>query len=243
MMTEIADEVEQCNPYLCFLCYLLLNVLLRELCVSVVNMNGIEGRWTCAFRHKPQTLDKIELQMTPMIDIVFQLNIFFLFTFKIILPEGDFNIRMPSAAAARATEISESLPMTLVMKAGPNGELAELRLNGRSFGNRPDAFAQLHEQIRGAVNDAGGPGTASDLEVEIDADYDLNYEYVMRAITASHRLYRKRRAARAGRADQIHAAEEERGAGSGERRSRYCSLRPDSDSLLLRHAPSSHARG
>jgi len=34
------------------------------------------------------------------------------------------------------------------------------------------------------VNDAGGPGTASDLEVEIDADYDLNYEYVMRAITA-----------------------------------------------------------
>jgi biopolymer transport protein ExbD len=139
---------------------------------------------TMRFRHGPQTLDKIELQMTPMIDIVFQLNIFFLFTFKIILPEGDFTIRMPSAAAARATEISESLPMTLVMKAGPNGELAELRLAGVSFGNRPDAFAQLHNRIRATVNDAGGPGTASDLEVEIDADYDLNYEYVMRAITA-----------------------------------------------------------
>jgi biopolymer transport protein ExbD len=136
------------------------------------------------FRHGPKTLDKIELQMTPMIDIVFQLNIFFLFTFKIILPEGDFNIRMPSAAAARATEISESLPMTLVMKAGPSGELAELGLAGRSFGNRPDAFAQLHAQIRGMVDDAGGPGTASDLEVEIDADFDLHYEYVMRAITA-----------------------------------------------------------
>jgi biopolymer transport protein ExbD len=135
-------------------------------------------------RHGPKTLDKIELQMTPMIDIVFQLNIFFLFTFKIILPEGDFNIRMPSAAAARATEISESLPMTLVMKAAPDGELAELRLNNRSFGNRPDAFYQLQQQIIGLVKDAGGPGTASDLEVEIDADYDLNYEYVMRAITA-----------------------------------------------------------
>ena len=34
------------------------------------------------------------------------------------------------------------------------------------------------------VDDAGGPGTASELEVEIDADYNLNYDYVMRAITA-----------------------------------------------------------
>src|SRR5688572_2642004 len=95
-------------------------------------------------RHGTKALDKIELQMTPMIDIVFQLNIFFLLTFKIVLPEGDFNIRMPSEAAARAVEMSEALPMTLVMKAAPDGRLAELRLAGRSFGNGPDAFARLH---------------------------------------------------------------------------------------------------
>jgi biopolymer transport protein ExbD len=130
------------------------------------------------------TLDKIELQMTPMIDIVFQLNIFFLFTFKIILPEGDFNIRMPSAAAARAMEMSETLPLTLVMRAGRGGELAEMRLAGRSFGNQRGAFASLHQQIRAMVDDAGGPGTASDLEIELDCDYDLNYEHVVRAITA-----------------------------------------------------------
>jgi biopolymer transport protein ExbD len=135
-------------------------------------------------RHGINTLNKIELQMTPMIDIVFLLNIFFLVTFRIVLPEGDFNIRMPSAAAARSVEPSETLPMTLVMKAGPNGELADLRLSGRSFGRGLDAFARLRRQVRSAVNDAGGPGTASDMEIEIDADYDLNYEYVMNAITA-----------------------------------------------------------
>jgi biopolymer transport protein ExbD len=135
-------------------------------------------------RHSYTSLNKVEQQMTPMIDIVFLLNIFFLFTFKIVLPEGDFNIRMPSAAAARAMEISESLPTPLVMKAGPDGELAEMRLGGRSFGNSKDAFLRLHQQIRAMVDDAGGPGTASDLEIEIDADYDLHYEYVMRAITA-----------------------------------------------------------
>jgi hypothetical protein len=101
-----------------------------------------------------------------------------------VLPEGDFNIRMPSAASARAVEMSEALPMTLVMKAAPDGQLAELRLAGRSFGNGPDAFARLHQQIRRTVDEAGGSDKASDLEVEIDADYNLNYDYVMRAMTA-----------------------------------------------------------
>ncbi|MCI0491554.1 MAG: biopolymer transporter ExbD [Planctomycetes bacterium] len=128
--------------------------------------------------------EKIELQMTPMIDIVFLLNIFFLFTFKIVLPEGDFNIRMPSAAAARAVEPSESLPLTLAMKAGPNGELADLQLAGRSFGNSRDTFARLHQHIRSLVDDSGGPGTANDQEIELDCDYDLHYDYVVRAITA-----------------------------------------------------------
>ena len=42
--------------------------------------------------------EKIELQMTPMIDIVFQLLVFFIMTFKIVSMEGDFNIRMPAAS-------------------------------------------------------------------------------------------------------------------------------------------------
>jgi biopolymer transport protein ExbD len=128
--------------------------------------------------------DKIELQMTPMIDIVFQLNIFFLLTFKIVLPEGDFYIRMPAAAAQRAVEPSETLPVAVVMKAGPDGSLADLQADGRTFGTGPEAFARLRSYIRGLVSDAGGPGTATDQEVEIDFDYDLQYDYVIQAITA-----------------------------------------------------------
>ena len=128
--------------------------------------------------------DKIELQMVPMIDIVFQMLVFFIMTFKIVLPEGDFNIRMPSAAAARTVEPSETLPLTLVMEAGPNGELADLRLSGRSFGNGGDAFARLRNHIRSFVHDAGGPGTAADQEIELDCDYDLHYRYVITAMDA-----------------------------------------------------------
>ena len=50
-------------------------------------------------RHSSSTgKDKIELQMTPMIDIVFQLLVFFIMTFKIVAQEGDFNIKMPVSA-------------------------------------------------------------------------------------------------------------------------------------------------
>src|SRR3990170_3022755 len=119
--------------------------------------------------------DKIELQMTPMIDIVFLLNIFFLFTFKIILPEGDFNVQMPSVAAARAAEPSELPPLRLVIKAAPTGELADVQLAGRSFGNGRDAFARLQQYIRTQVVAEGGTA-AAEQEIEFDCDYDLNYD-------------------------------------------------------------------
>jgi biopolymer transport protein ExbD len=128
--------------------------------------------------------EKIELQMVPMIDIVFQMLVFFIMTFKIVLQEGDFNIRMPSEAASQAVEMSETLPWTLVMRAGPSGELADLQLSGRSFGNGPDAFLQLRSYVRSQLEVDGGAAIASEQEVEIDADYELNYLYVVRAITA-----------------------------------------------------------
>ena len=56
------------------------------------------------FRHAVAGGDeKIELQMVPMIDIVFQMLIFFVMTFKIAVPEGDFNITMPINAPSDAT--------------------------------------------------------------------------------------------------------------------------------------------
>ncbi|MEZ6121857.1 MAG: biopolymer transporter ExbD [Planctomycetaceae bacterium] len=38
---------------------------------------------------------KIAVDMSAMIDVVFQLLIFFMLTLKIVEPEGDFDINMP----------------------------------------------------------------------------------------------------------------------------------------------------
>ena len=126
--------------------------------------------------------DQVVLQMTPMIDIVFQLLVFFVFTFKIVLPEGDFNIRMPSSAASPTSQPSETPLLKVKLRATPNGELAGVQLGDLAF-NGESPFLQLHEAIRGMIHDAGGPGS-TDQEVEIEADYDLKYRYAMNAITA-----------------------------------------------------------
>jgi len=129
--------------------------------------------------------EKIELQMTAMIDVVFQLLIFFMVTFKIILPEGDFNIRMPLAAPENSTpEMDETPTLNLRLKCNDQGVLTSLMLGDLSFGAEADSFARLHMHIRSLVKDEGGPGTASEQEVEIDADYDLRYDYIIRSITA-----------------------------------------------------------
>ena len=45
-----------------------------------------------------------ELTITAMIDVVFLLLAFFIMTFKIVAPEGDFRVNMPQAAPVPITK-------------------------------------------------------------------------------------------------------------------------------------------
>ncbi len=126
--------------------------------------------------------EKIELQMTPMIDIVFQLLVFFIMTFKIVSQEGDFNIKMPLAApAAGAPDDLQLPPMKVRLRAGAGGNLAGMSLNDRAIGT----MEALRLEIIGFVGDNRGPGSIQETaEVELDCDYGLRYEHVIQAITS-----------------------------------------------------------
>lgn len=125
--------------------------------------------------------EKVELQMTPMIDIVFNLLIFFIMTFRIAAQEGDFNVQMPLASTQAGTPDPQDvqLPMKLQLRAGEGGVLAGIQLNDKSF----PGFEQLHLEIVQQIGDAG-PDVRQSAEVELNCDYDLRYEYVIAAITA-----------------------------------------------------------
>jgi len=125
------------------------------------------------------------LNLTPMIDIVFQLLVFFIMTFKIVSPEGDFNIRMPLAAPSEGIPDPMQLPPIKVrMAAKADGSLLGVQMGTRTL-SRENPFDDLHMQIREIVGDDTGPGSiAESTEVELDCDYNLDFEYVIAAITA-----------------------------------------------------------
>ncbi len=126
--------------------------------------------------------EKIELQMTSMIDIVFLLLTFFIMTFKIVPLEGDFNIKMPASAPSDGAPDEDQLPpMKLRLAAGETGRLASIRLNDRDFRSLDDLHAFIIQQFG---TDAGPSDSLQSIEIELDCDYRLKYENVVAAITA-----------------------------------------------------------
>ena len=132
--------------------------------------------------------EKIETPMSAMIDVVFQLLIFFMLTLKIIEPEGNFDINMPLGAPSQSSVTDADLPPFKVrMEADPaTGELSQLYYNSQPMGAGPSAFLRLNSEILKSVNSlkAAGPGTLDKQEVEIDPDFGLQYKNIIAAISA-----------------------------------------------------------
>ena len=125
--------------------------------------------------------DKIELQMTPMIDIVFQLLVFFIMTFKIVAQEGDFNIRMPLSSEGGAPDESQMPPYKLYLTANSEGTLeVPFLLDGLTF----DDFASLQAHLINEMEslDGGPEKFQEEAEVELHCDYNLRYDFVIQAI-------------------------------------------------------------
>ena len=132
-------------------------------------------------------LGKIQLDMTPMIDVVFQLMIFFMCTLKVTEPEGDFDISMPlGAPSASSVTEAELPPFKVRMQADGTGELNALFFNGTNLGGGEQAFAKLNSEVFRAITAlaAIGPDQQEKQEVEIDPDYNLHYRYIINAIGA-----------------------------------------------------------
>lgn len=134
-------------------------------------------------RYRPDE-SKIETQMSAMIDIVFQLLIFFMLTLKIVAEEGDFDINMPIGQVSSQPPDQPKVEYKVRLLADAEGNLRDIRVGDRSLGAQvPASFNQLNNDVRGWASSGGG-GYADDLEVEIDADYNLHYQYTIKAISA-----------------------------------------------------------
>ena len=123
----------------------------------------------------------MQLQMTSMIDIVFLLLVFFVMTFKIVVPEGDFQIHM--AANGDGPTDLEALPEVIRVRlhAAADGSLAGIEAEQQSLAS----FADLRRLVLNMTSSNAGPGAhALAPEIEFDADPGLDYRHLMAALTA-----------------------------------------------------------
>lgn len=121
---------------------------------------------------------KIAIDMTPMIDIVFQLLTFFIMTLKLATAEGDFQIRMPLAGEPGTP--GSAAPIHAFLQADQTGECTRVVL-GETELSGVDRWDRLHRQLALIVGE-GQP--AETTEVQLHCDPGLHYEYAIAAITA-----------------------------------------------------------
>jgi biopolymer transport protein ExbD len=128
--------------------------------------------------------------MTPMIDCVFQLMIFFMLTLKIVASEGNFDVNMPTGFTInRLDPLGQNLKVRL--KADSKGNLLNIQFGNRDLGNDERGFTRLNEAILRSVDNQPGGLIGQDAEVEIDADYNLHYGEIVKAISACSGRYDK----------------------------------------------------
>ena len=133
--------------------------------------------------NKNKVADKVDIPMAPMIDIVFQLLIFFMMNLKIVAPEGNFNINLPITAPSQNQNQDVNLPDIKVgLRSDRDGNLTQLTLGSKNLGNDDAAFDRLNKEILQIIGRPGNPLT-KDVEVEIDADYEVHYRFVVKAIS------------------------------------------------------------
>lgn len=143
-------------------------------------------------RTSPRKLEKVELLLTPMIDVVFQLLAFFLLTLRIVPEEGDFALHLPPAGSAQAVAAAELPTLRVRLLADSRGELASVQLNGeRLAGAAP--LAELHRRAVAYWADVPPSPRARPPAVDLVCDPGLKYEHALRAIAA---LSGERRGAR-----------------------------------------------
>lgn len=87
-------------------------------------------------KKRPPVSDKVEQQMTPMIDIVFQLLTFFVMTFKVPIDEGNFDIKMPLPAQGSGPPPQKknfTVKLTSIKSGAPwqIGHLAKITFDGK----------------------------------------------------------------------------------------------------------------
>ncbi len=119
--------------------------------------------------------------MTPMIDVVFNLLIFFLCTGSFNQPEGLLPSRLPKHHGVVAGEELPSSPIRIMLKQhGTGQDDYTIRIDGRT--KQPNSFSELADDLRELRET---PAFDADSQVIVVADGEVRWDHLVNAFNAA----------------------------------------------------------
>lgn len=144
-----------------------------------------------AHHYKAEPSLEVELPITPMLDLAFQVLLFFILTYHPSQLEGQMDLSLPDLAQAKAATPQEAQP-----EKSSTGELelpAEITviLRSRRDGTRDGTISQISVQEKAGAKDVSDKdalrrylekareGLANQNDIKIEADSSIKYSAVI----------------------------------------------------------------
>lgn len=119
--------------------------------------------------------------IAPIISVGLLLFLLFTMNRRIATPIATFHSNLPfRSPALTADDVVSDLKINLL--SDREGNLTDIKLGSKSLGNDEAAFERLNKEILRLVGRPGNPLT-SEIQVEIDADYETQYQYIAKAVS------------------------------------------------------------
>jgi len=140
---------------------------------------------------KKAGMDETKLQMTPMIDIVFQLLIFFLVATRFRIPEGELEAYMPEEGAPvevteRDLPVDEIRVTLRVSQGGPKAPPSVLLDNVSVPGSGTSGSMRwVERELQKLGHD---PQIRDEVPVIIEAEPHLAYQWVIHTLNVCRRI-------------------------------------------------------
>lgn len=144
-------------------------------------------------RRAASTLSDLDVNLTSMLDLVFNILAFFVMTFNPPKPDRSYDLSLPPPKAEKVetTEVSDGPPMdifrdlNITVMARPDGTAGDVRIEGKTVGG---GIRGLSRDLRATVG-AMNRGVSDEEKVSaatIIAAPGLKYRYLIQAVDACH---------------------------------------------------------